>query len=498
MALMRELLAAPFLTHLEVVAGTDSRTPVRSIALLEEMHAIERTAPGALAVLTRSASAGLAGYQFDTAVRLAAERRLAGLALVFPADAGLPPTAASIAERSHVCVVQLPPEADLGELCAHLTRELDRDGSRLWAGLRSVLALLDGEEVADPAYVAATLERALGAPVSSSPGPAADGDGDGDLRSEVIADGDVEAVLSSPRGGEPGETAMQLALTLGASLSGRAIERERRRNEAPIRSSSLLLSEMVLGAPTQAEALAERARDLRLPVDGWHLVMRLEWLNVETLAGGDELAQIQISDQLTRLALQQARSHSGSWHPAPVGAALLLIRMSRGRPADADAGEAATSARLVVERLRSRFPALELRGGIGRAHPGVAGLRASAAEARAAVAGAPLNGVNVFDDSRIHRMLSEWYASDAVRDSVRELLAPLDALGPVRAARAIKTLRTYLDTGGSLVETGKALHLHRNAVAYRMRRILDALDADLDDPDRRLTLHLACRARELE
>jgi hypothetical protein len=494
MALVRDLLATPLLTHLEVVAGADGRTPVRSVALLEEMHAIERTPAGAFAVLTRAASADLSGYQFDTAVRLAAQRQLAGLALVFPADTRLPPTAASIAERSQVSIVQLPPDANLGELCVHLTHELDRDSGRLWAGLRAVLGLLDDDRAVDPAYVADLVQRTLGTPVSSAP----DAAGDDDLQCEVTADGDVEAVLAAPRGGEPGDTATHLALALGASLSGRAIERERRRTEAPIRSSAPLLSELVLTAPAQADLLADRARDLRLPVDGWHLVLRLEWLNVETLAGGDELAQIQMADQLTRLALQQVRSHSGSWHAAPVGTALLLIRMSPGRPSDGHVDEAAGNARRVVERLHSRFPGLELRGGIGQAHPGVAGLRASAAEARAAMAGARLNGVNVFDDSRVHRMLSEWYASDAVRDSARELLAPLDALGPARASKAIETLRTYLDTGGSLVETGKALHLHRNAVAYRMRRILNALDTDLDDPDRRLTLHLACRARQLE
>jgi DNA-binding PucR family transcriptional regulator len=43
----------------------------------------------------------------------------------------------------------------------------------------------------------------------------------------------------------------------------------------------------------------------------------------------------------------------------------------------------------------------------------------------------------------------------------------------------------------------KALHLHRNAVAYRIKRIFDLLDLDPRDPDQRLALHLACRAREL-
>jgi hypothetical protein len=493
-ALVQDILAAPALRRLEVVAGAPAATPVTGVVLLEDLHAIEHAPAGAVALLTRAASAGLWGYQFDTAVRLAAERGLAALALAFPGGASVPPTAAAIAERSRVCIVRVPADADLGELCAHLTRELDGSGGRLWAALRDVLDRLDGGAAADPAEVAEAVGAALGLAVEAR-GAAAQDDR---VQREVVADGHVEAVLSAPRAGEPADTATRLALALGAALAGRAIELERRREDAPIRSSSLILSELVLGAPQQSESLAERARQLGLPVDGWHLVVRLEWVDTDRPAAADELAEIQMSDQVTRSALQQIRSHGGSWHAAPVGTALLLIRMTPGRPSESAIREAGVGAGRVLERLRSRFPGLELRCGIGQAHPGVAGLRASTAEARAALAAAPVNAVHVFDATGMHRMLAEWYASDTVRDSVRELLAPLDALGPSRAATAIQTLRCYLDTGGSLAETSKALHLHRNAVAYRMRRILDALDADLDDPDRRLALHLACRARSLE
>ena len=59
-------------------------------------------------------------------------------------------------------------------------------------------------------------------------------------------------------------------------------------------------------------------------------------------------------------------------------------------------------------------------------------------------------------------------------------------------------LRELDDEQGSIVRTAKALHLHRNAAAYRLRRITDLLEVDLEDPDQRLALQLACRARLIE
>jgi DNA-binding PucR family transcriptional regulator len=129
------------------------------------------------------------------------------------------------------------------------------------------------------------------------------------------------------------------------------------------------------------------------------------------------------------------------------------------------------------------------------------GLRASAAEARGALLAARSArrpaGVAAHDVVGVQRMLMEWYSSDTARASVRDQLAPLEKLGPGRAETAIQTLAAYLDEQGSIVKTAQRLHLHRNAVANRLRGITELLDVDLDDPDQRLALQLACRARLL-
>ena len=105
--------------------------------------------------------------------------------------------------------------------------------------------------------------------------------------------------------------------------------------------------------------------------------------------------------------------------------------------------------------------------------------------------------VAAHDAVGVQRMLMEWYASDTARASVRDQLAPLEKLGSPRAETAIATLAAYLDQQGSISKTAQQLHLHRNAVANRIRTITDLLDIDLEDSDQRLVLQLACRARLL-
>lgn len=92
-------------------------------------------------------------------------------------------------------------------------------------------------------------------------------------------------------------------------------------------------------------------------------------------------------------------------------------------------------------------------------------------------------------------MLLAWSSSDSARRAIDDLLAPLDRLGGAKTEAAVQTLAAYLSEQGSLVRAGARLHLHRNAVAYRIRRIAALLHADLADPDDRFALELACRAR---
>jgi hypothetical protein len=60
-----------------------------------------------------------------------------------------------------------------------------------------------------------------------------------------------------------------------------------------------------------------------------------------------------------------------------------------------------------------------------------------------------------------------------------------------------ETLRAYLETGGSHADASNRLGIHRNTLAYRLRRIGELIGRDVGDPRTWLTLHLALWASDL-
>jgi DNA-binding PucR family transcriptional regulator len=178
---------------------------------------------------------------------------------------------------------------------------------------------------------------------------------------------------------------------------------------------------------------------------------------------------------------------------------VVLVSTQRNDPGLRATAETIRVLQHVTDRLAARWPDVAFAAGVGGPHEGIEGLRASAAEAAAAAqiarSGERRSTVVGFDAVGLQRMLLAWSASDPARRAVDDLLAPLDRLGGPKTDVAVRTLAAYLAERGSLVRAGERLHLHRNAVAYRIRRIAELLDADLNDSDDRFALELACRAR---
>ncbi len=507
-----EILASSPLAGLRRVSPAGGDREVVSVRLAERFAELGDAPAGSLVLLSRSASAEASDYRLDMALRWAAIHQVAGVA-AFSGEPWRPPvTVVDIAIRAGIALIWLPPDADLARLVHSIMREIGGGaGQVLGRAEQGLAAVLEGEEKGeDIEELCARVGDALGTPVAFCPaGGAVAGEGTpapvgrkgpGGVSVPVLV-GDREiGHIAAPAAHGDLAIGARLVLHATASTAARLLDLSHRAREVPARSRSELLAELLMSDSAVNEDLLDRARELAVPISGWHVAVRIE---ADDLAdyGRDEVQRFELLESAGQVALQSATAAGGSWYLCRLARAIVLVRMSGSNPGPQAGVRAARTAGRALAAIASRLPALQFRAGVGTPHEGPLGLRASAAEARGAllaarVAGRP-PGVAAQDAVGVQRMLMEWYASDTARASVRDQLAPLEKLGPARAETAIQTLAVFLDQQGSIVKTAQKLHLHRNAVANRLRGITELLEIDLEDPDQRLALQLACRARLL-
>ena len=77
--------------------------------------------------------------------------------------------------------------------------------------------------------------------------------------------------------------------------------------------------------------------------------------------------------------------------------------------------------------------------------------------------------------------------------SVRKLAALQDS-----RVDYCETLRTYIANDRNLLQTAELLHIHRTTLFYRLNRIKEELDVDLDDPDVRLKIWISFLLMDFE
>ena len=511
-----EILAASPLSALRRVSNGGGDRKVASVRLAEQFAELDDASVGSFVVLGRLASAEIDGYRLDMALRWASIHGVAAVA-AFSAEQWQPAvTALDITAKSGIALISIPADAELAELLPAIAAEVSGGAeSTLGRARQGLAAVLDAEQAdAGPVEMAEAVGRALGLPVEyqpAAPGGAAVADGGRPaVRGQPVAGAAVTVPVlgdESPYGyftaadavGDLGIVA-RLVLQAAAAATARSVDLARRAREMPTRSRSELLAELLAAESAVSDELLSRARQLGIQVSGWHVVVRIEADNLDE-AEQDEVRRFELLESAGQAALQAAGLSGDAWYLSRAARAIVLIRETSFNPGPQAGVRAVKSAERALQALNARLPAFGFRAGVGTAHEGATGLRASAAEARSALAAARTArqpaGVAAHDAVGIRRMLMEWYASDTVRASVRDQLAPLEKLGPGRADTAIQTLAVYLDEQGSVIRTAQKLHLHRNAVANRLRSITELLDVDLEDPDQRLALQLACRARLL-
>lgn len=480
--------------------GDDPRD-VTEVAAIGELNEVASPPADALLVVMPSALKLSEPYELDVAVRRCIERRHSAIVLI--GHQQLPVTSARLAERGRLAVLTVPAGANVAELILWLNRMVRGGAADTVARAEAVLAVLaqhaQDEHDLDPTEVLLDeLSRALGQRVElRPPSPTRD--------IAAAARKSPGAVLVGDRMvGEiacPSEDhAARLVVPAIAAAIGHRKRRELEEAFAPSQTRAELLAQIVVAESTHLTTLDEQARRVDFPIDLNHIAasMRLEPRG-DITAEAATAAQRRLIGNAELVCLERFLPQSTWWHVARVGGGLLLVASD-----DLDGVSLMRVVRTNLEEVLTELcdEDTTVHLGLGSDQRGIGGLRQSAVEARAAVDLAEQTGRNgvitALDATGVHRVLADLWSSPLSRRIIRDMLAPLDDLGPAKAASAIETLTAYLDHQSSPKHSASVLHLHPNAVTYRIQRIEATLGVDLTDPDVRFGLHLACRMRGTE
>lgn len=261
------------------------------------------------------------------------------------------------------------------------------------------------------------------------------------------------------------------ALEYGTTVLALELSHLRSLAEVELRLHRDLVDDLITG--TDEESAYARADAIGHDLRGPHRVIVVRWDEGQTGdavadAAGWAVASLQLSSMTSRRS----------------GAVVLIVT---GRPD----GEALY--RTLTERLGSAGAI-----GIGAGCDSTGDFPRSYSEAMRALdirqkSRSP-DGVTTFDELGVYRILDTGENRDEIVAFVREWLGRLLDYDEHKNADLVQTLSQFLECGGHYDETASALVIHRSTLRYRLGRIREITDLDLNDVESRLNLHMATRA----
>ena len=488
--MLAELARIKPLAAAEVLYLATPNRNVEQVVLAENVDRLRRSAPHSLVVLHAEAATG--GWSLAAALHLAWERNLSGV-VVTKAVAGQ--SSAALARRLNISLLatdtdpidvalQLAGQVSAPDAARALRQALCAEKLAEQTSIRGVLGVLNGELPDIPVALVAGDTVLAGRAAALAPDP----DGVSVAVAITAADHPWARLVGSVPANAPVAAPQVESLLRLARPSLLAAWAQTRMNTAAHAEQEAAAFGLLrrLSADARTEACAQQQIDIEPPSWsselGWRVagVNRAVWIAPLRHAGEpppDELTQ------LVRAAWQRGRAE---WPLIPEGDGWVSWHSSVD-PQDVG------PLRRAVTAFREPAAAHGLAIGVGQAHPGVAGLFRSVAQARlAAHVARPLGAgaVQWFEEVGAAAALA-WLPVAEIAEVAQLCLT--EVMAAHDRVPLVETVLAVLDCGGSLVEAAHRLGVHRNTVLARLTRAR-ALGLVFDDPAQRLALHVLCYA----
>ncbi len=159
------------------------------------------------------------------------------------------------------------------------------------------------------------------------------------------------------------------------------------------------------------------------------------------------------------------------------------------------------TAGLLHDALVKAVPDGEVKIGVGRPAMGLMPLRESFREAERALSLPEQlcdeKPVAFFGDVSLYELLHGINDTRLLARFCDHWLSTLIRYDDQHHTDLLPTLSAYFDNNGNMARTAHVLNIHRNTLVYRLGRITEIIQLDMDDSNVRLNLHLALKIHRL-
>ncbi|MGI8650692.1 MAG: PucR family transcriptional regulator [Rubrobacter sp.] len=285
------------------------------------------------------------------------------------------------------------------------------------------------------------------------------------------------------------------------------LDKDRIRLETELGIRGDFVDDLINGHYGSVELLLQRARYLGANLTQGALVLIVDIDDFALYLGRRRLKEPAIQELKRRLAdavRLQAREVFSNFLTGPRSDnVILLIAPSDSETAKEIPEKARTLAARIQRYVRGLLPDLTVSVGLGRFTPEPGKLPEAYSEAEVALEiGHRIHGpssISTFEATGTYKLLFK-----VLRDDPQELESFYDeTLGPVviyddrYGTELIHTLTTYLANDASTVKTAGELFAHRHTIRYRLDRITELTNLDIEKTEDRERLTLGLKAMQL-
>ena len=277
---------------------------------------------------------------------------------------------------------------------------------------------------------------------------------------------------------------------------------ERIRVETEMRLRGGFFDELLSGHVSGKEVL-RRAALLGCDLSGGGAVLIFEMPDFDEFARRRKLGELQVG-HLKTLLYETINNAVREVHPnhicIPRAESVLLLL---GSPLE----DREALAKQVLHRCRERLKNLPVHVGLGEERGAPDQVVHSYREAESALrlgrnlrtSGDVEARIHVFSALGIQRLLFTLSrkSPDALRDFEENSIGAVLFYDEQHGTDLVKTLKTYMDCDGGITEAAGLLHVHKQTVRYRLRRVNELTGLDVTKFQDAAQLYLAIRATDL-